>query len=104
MTTTVTITVEQPSEKTYKIGDFFLVTHSNIGTPELYILANTNYESVSLISVKSVSLISVETGERLLNPISVKHYGEITQDELKDMIPGKWNITHVDKLHLVKNL
>jgi hypothetical protein len=96
MATTVTIKIEQPSEKTYKIGDFFLVTHSNIGTPELYILANTNYESVSLISV--------ETGERLLNPISVKHYGEITQDELKDMIPGKWNITHVDKLHLVKNL
>jgi hypothetical protein len=96
MTTTVTINFELPSEKTYKIGDFFVLYFASVSHPELFILANTYYSSVSLISV--------ETGERLLNPISVEHYGKITQDEINQMVPFGSIVTHVDKVHLVKNI
>lgn len=88
-------TEEIKQEKTYKIGDFFLVKEDMLDCG-LYI--------ISQFGNKDACPISLENGNRWSSPINLDNVNKITENDLRNMFGCEYKITHVPHVNISYSL
>lgn len=89
-------TEETKQERTYKIGDFFLVADRDGYDHGLYVL--------SQVGNGIVCPISLEDGNRWRSPIKVDSAYKIAEKDLRNMFGCSYKLTHVPHVNISYSL